>query len=165
MTYDGAKVIKLADAEVGTREGPDEHNPFGAALGLDNTLWCSVFVSFIMKKAGFESLYPVTVSTRVSFAHYKKQHWIVPRMDARAGDIVWMFFPPRIGPATGPTKVVIAQITVASVAFSFGNTRRSSICDNGMIGPPTRPSRTRVPSSMPSELDMPHRTDTAAKPR
>ena len=73
--------------------------------------------------------------------------------------------PPRIGPATGPTSVVIAQITVASVAFSFGKMRSSSICDSGMIGPPTRPSRTRVPSSMPSELDMPHSTDTAAKPR
>ena len=57
--------------------------------------------------------------------------------------------PPRIGPATGPTSVVIAQSTVPSVACSLGNTRSSSICESGMIGPPTRPSSTRPPSSMP----------------
>jgi hypothetical protein len=96
--YDGAKVVRLAQDQVGTREGRNEHNPYGAALGMDNMLWCSVFVSFIMRRAGFESLYPVTASTQVSFAHYKKQHWIIPRKDGRPGDIVWMFFPPRTGP-------------------------------------------------------------------
>ena len=73
--------------------------------------------------------------------------------------------PPRIGPATGPISVVIAQMTVASVAFSFGNMRRSSICESGMIGPPNRPSRTRVPSSIPSVLDMPHNSETTPNAR
>ena len=73
--------------------------------------------------------------------------------------------PPRIGPATGPISVVIAQITVASVAFSLGKMRSSSICDSGMIGPPNRPSSTRAPSSMPSELDKPHSSEMAANAR
>ena len=122
MMYDGAKVIKLAEAKVGTREGPGEHNPFGAALDLDNMLWCSVFVSFIMKRAGFESLYPVTASTRVSFTHYKKKHWIIPRMDARAGDIVWMFFPPRTGPVNhiGFVKQVHGDGSVSTIDGNSG---------------------------------------------
>ncbi len=70
--------------------------------------------------------------------------------------------PPRIGPATGPTSVVMAQITVPSVAFSLGKMRSSSICESGMIGPPTRPSRTRIPSSMPSECERPQSRETAA---
>ena len=73
--------------------------------------------------------------------------------------------PPRIGPATGPIRVVIAQITVARVAFSLGKMRSSSICDSGMIGPPIRPSSTRVPTSMPNELDKPHSSEITAKAR
>jgi hypothetical protein len=73
--------------------------------------------------------------------------------------------PPRIGPATGPTRVVMAQMTVARVAFSLGKTRSSSICDSGMIGPPKRPSSTRAPSSMPSEFERPHSSETTANAR
>lgn len=97
-TYDGAKVIGLAQNEINTLRGPHEDNEFGRELGLNNVFWCSVFVSAMMKRAGFTSLYPVTASTRISYAFYRKQHWIVPKMDGRPGDIAWMFFPGRIGP-------------------------------------------------------------------
>jgi peptidoglycan hydrolase-like protein with peptidoglycan-binding domain len=96
--YDGAKVIGLAQNEINTLRGPHEDNEFGRELGLNNVFWCSVFVSAMMKRAGFTSLYPVTASTRVSYAFYRKQHWIVPKMDGRPGDIAWMFFAGRIGP-------------------------------------------------------------------
>ena len=98
MAYDGAKVIGRAADELGTLRGPAEDNEFGRELGLNHVFWCSVFVSAIMKRAGFESLYPITASTRVSYSFYRTKHWIIPRMDGRPGDIVWMFFPPRIGP-------------------------------------------------------------------
>jgi hypothetical protein len=98
MAYDGAKVISRAAGELGTLRGPAEDNEFGRELGLNHVFWCSVFVSAIMKRAGFESLYPVTASTRVSYSFYRTKHWIIPRSDGRPGDIVWMFFPPRIGP-------------------------------------------------------------------
>lgn len=96
--YNGAKVVELAADRIGTLEGPARANPFGAELGMDNVFWCSVFVSFIMKEAGFGALYPVTASTRVSYSSYKQKLWIIPKRDGRPGDIAWMFFPPRIGP-------------------------------------------------------------------
>jgi peptidoglycan hydrolase-like protein with peptidoglycan-binding domain len=98
MSYDGGKVIKIAQGEVGTTEGPNDDNKYGRALNQNHEFWCSLFVSFVMRKAGFESLYPITASTRVSYADYRNKQWIIPKSQARPGDIVWMFFPPRQGP-------------------------------------------------------------------
>ena len=67
--------------------------------------------------------------------------------------------PPRIGPAIGATVVVIAQMIIATDAFSGGKMRSSSVIESGMIVPPANPSSTRAPISMPSVLDRPHRSE------
>src|ERR1043166_7185283 len=69
--------------------------------------------------------------------------------------------PPRIGPSTGATSVVMAQSAIAAGAFSFGKMRSSSICDSGMSTPPERPCMMRPKTSMLSEPDRPH---SAEKP-
>jgi peptidoglycan hydrolase-like protein with peptidoglycan-binding domain len=120
--YDGATVLRLAENEIGFVRGPQDDNKYGRELGLNNVFWCSVFVSAMMKRAGFTSLYPVTASTRVSYAFYRKQHWIVPKRDGRPGDIAWMFFPGRIGPVNhiGIVRSVNADGSVSVVDGNSG---------------------------------------------
>src|SRR5262249_55294956 len=69
--------------------------------------------------------------------------------------------PPRIGPSTGATSVVMAQSAIAAGAFSFGKMRKSSIWDRGISTPPERPCMTRPKTSMASEPDTPHRAENA----
>ncbi len=64
--------------------------------------------------------------------------------------------PPRIGPTTGATSVVIDQMPMAAPAFSLGKMRSISVCDSGISGPPLRPWNTRATTSMPIEVDSPH---------
>ncbi|MGH9197471.1 MAG: peptidoglycan-binding protein [Acidimicrobiia bacterium] len=104
MAYDGRKVMQRAKGEIGTLEGPNNDNKYGKAFGDNNEFWCSQFVWFVMDRSGFGSLYPKTMSTRVSYPFYKKQHWLVPRAEARPGDIVWMYFSGR--PNTEPVNHV-----------------------------------------------------------
>jgi hypothetical protein len=102
MAYDGRKVIQKAKGEIGTVEGPNNDNKYGKAFGDNNEFWCSQFIWFVMDRAGFGELYPKTMSTRVSFPIYKKRHWLVPKAEARPGDIVWMYFSGR--PNTEPVN-------------------------------------------------------------
>ncbi len=63
--------------------------------------------------------------------------------------------PPRIGPTTGATSVVIDHRPMAAPAFSFGKMRSSRVCDSGISGPPHSPWNTRATTSMPSEVARP----------
>jgi peptidoglycan hydrolase-like protein with peptidoglycan-binding domain len=94
MAYDGAKVIRVAEGELGEMRAAGDDNKYGRALGQNHVRWCSLFVSFVMREAGFTSLYPITAVTRTSLAYYRHpdRNWIVPMSEARPGDIVWMFF-------------------------------------------------------------------------
>jgi hypothetical protein len=92
MAYDADKVMRIVKGELKTTEGANNDNKYGRALHQNHVFWCSLFVSFCMKEAGFESLYPVTASTRVSYPFYKARKWLIPRAEARPGDIVWFYF-------------------------------------------------------------------------
>ena len=70
---------------------------------------------------------------------------IFPKEKATLATVIWAMTT-LVGPVAGP---ILGGI----------------ICDSGMIGPPTRPSSTRVPSSIPSEPDSPHSSEMAAKLR
>jgi len=59
----------------------------------------------------------------------------------------------------GAISVVIAHIAIAAGAFSFGKIRSNSVCVSGIIGPPHRPCRMRPATSIPSEVDSPHRIE------
>jgi hypothetical protein len=90
--YDAAKVMRIVKGELKTTEGANNDNKYGRALHQNKVFWCSLFVSFCMKDAGFGLFYPVTASTRTSYAFYKGKKWLVPRAEARPGDIVWFYF-------------------------------------------------------------------------
>src|SRR5512145_1787940 len=70
-------------------------------------------------------------------------------------------YPPRIGPSTGATSVVMDHRPISAAAFSAGKIRSSSVCDSGISGPPARPWQTRAKTSMPRELETPHSAEKA----
>lgn len=127
MAYDGAKVIKVAkhEAEQGITRGSQNDNKYGSALHQNHQPWCSLFVSWVMREAGFTSLYPITAITRTSLAYYRhpKRNWIVPMSEARAGDIVWMFFdgPGALKPVNH-VGVVVGQHAKGVLDTIEGNT-------------------------------------------
>ena len=64
-----------------------------------------------------------------------------------------------MGPTTGATSVVIDQMPMAAPALSLGKMRSISVCDSGISGPPLRPCNTRITTSMPIEVDRPHKME------
>src|SRR5262245_1183920 len=72
--------------------------------------------------------------------------------------------PPRIGPATGATRVVTAH-SASALGWSFlGKIDKSRVCDSGISGPPIRPWQTRKLTSTPSEGARPHSAENRPKP-
>ena len=109
MKYDGDKVVRTARAQRGPTQGGKYLTDLGFALsGPARDLWCSVFVSWVMREAGFASLYPATASTQQSFSRYRdpSRLWIIPVGEARAGDIAWLRFKdPRTPSEAGADEV------------------------------------------------------------
>src|SRR4030095_16052522 len=58
-------------------------------------------------------------------------------------EMLSVIHPPRRGPATGATSVVIAHIASAVPDFSRGKLASSNVCDSGISGPATSPCSTR----------------------
>lgn len=77
-----AKIIKIAKAEVGYREGYsnghwNNHQKYSPAVPSlewsQNQAWCATFVSWCAMKAGLKSLYPVTASTDLGASWFKQR--------------------------------------------------------------------------------------------
>jgi hypothetical protein len=88
-----AEIIRLAIAEVGTKESPanSNMNKYGEWYGKNGVAWCAQFVSYIMFIAGVK--WPVNIETpkgflwvRTLLIRAQQQKWItaVPEL----GDIV-----------------------------------------------------------------------------
>jgi hypothetical protein len=72
--------------------------------------------------------------------------------------------PPRIGPAMGPTSVVIAHSTVQRGLFRREHAQQQKL--RKRHDRPADKAQQHAPStSMPSEPDRPQNTDSAAKAR
>lgn len=71
------KIIEIAKAEVGYREGPNNKAKYAPEVpGLEwaqNNMWCATFVSWCARQAGVAELYPVTASCDLGAAWFKKQ--------------------------------------------------------------------------------------------
>ena len=53
-------ILRIAEAEVGYRENPAGSNrtKFGAWYGLDGQPWCMMFIQWVLRQAGAESMLP-----------------------------------------------------------------------------------------------------------
>jgi hypothetical protein len=67
--------------------------------------------------------------------------------------------PPRIGPSTGATRVVMAHSAMAAGARSLGKIRVSKVCDKGIRQPPASPCMMRPNTSMLSDPEKPHKAE------
>ena len=55
----------------------------------------------------------------------------------------------------------MAHRPIACIDWCLGNILSSSVCDSAMSGPPAIPCSTRMPSSIGSDVDRPHRSEQA----
>lgn len=75
-----SKVIAVAKAEVGYREGKNNKTKYPPAVKTlewaQNQPWCATFVSWCAQEAGAKSLYPVTASCDVGGKWFKnRKQW------------------------------------------------------------------------------------------
>src|SRR5689334_12900237 len=50
---DRKKIIEIATKEIGYREGQNNDNKYGRWFGFNNAAWCSMFVCWVYKEAGY----------------------------------------------------------------------------------------------------------------
>ncbi|MFE1293003.1 peptidoglycan-binding protein [Streptomyces sp. NPDC058751] len=86
-----AKMLEVAEAEVGAVEGSSQANRYGAAVGLslstNDYFWCATFVSWVAKQTGATSYRNSYVSGWVKQARAGNYHLSVTN-DPQPGDIV-----------------------------------------------------------------------------
>jgi GH25 family lysozyme M1 (1,4-beta-N-acetylmuramidase) len=127
MTVTAADVVKIAKAEVGTKEAREgghwvnnsKYNKwFGTIPGYDQGgygyPWCAVFVAWCAAQAGDASLYPKTAGceTAVAWFKNKKRFSEYPAIGAQ------VFFGPRGGTHTG----LVVSYTATTITTVEGNT-------------------------------------------
>lgn len=90
-----AEVIRIAYAEVGVSERPENSNKtkYGKWFGFDGVPWCGIFVSWCFAKAGAPlgniGFLKGFAGCQTAVAHFKKKGQVVDRMEAQPGDIVF----------------------------------------------------------------------------
>lgn len=83
------KIIDIATAEIGYKEGKGKTNKFGQWFGFDKVAWCAMFCCWVYDRAGI----PIKGDWKKGFAsvpkmleHYTKSNEITPY--PQAGDLV-----------------------------------------------------------------------------
>ena len=69
-----------------------------------------------------------------------------------------------MGPATGATRVVMAQMPMAAGCSFFGKMVSNRVCDSGIKGPPQKPWIIRATIRRLRLGDRPHRSEARPKP-
>lgn len=124
----GADVVRIALAEVGYTEGPNNANKYARDNGqVDNQAWCGSFTDWVLRRAGLTGE-PSSVWTPSGLIAYRKAGRAIDRNGPVApGDIVYFDW----GGTTDASKVDHVGIVVATrpdgqVETVEGNTSPSS---------------------------------------
>lgn len=87
-------VLRVAQAEIGYEEGARNRNKYGAAYGVDNTLWCMQFAWWVGQQAGAGDLIPKTAFTPTAARWYRDRgQWST---EPRVGSLVFFNWPDRL---------------------------------------------------------------------
>lgn len=89
------KVLEIARAELGYKEGSNNNNKYGIAYGLNNQPWCVIFVWWVFRQAGMAGLFyggGKVASCRALYAYHKGKGQAVSKAALKAGDIVFFDF-------------------------------------------------------------------------
>lgn len=86
-----ARVLDVARSQLGTVQGRDGSNPYGAAYGMDRVAWCNQFVWWCFREAGAADLTPRSAYTPSTAAWYQQRG----RADRtpRVGSLVFFDWP------------------------------------------------------------------------
>lgn len=92
-----SKVVEIANAQIGYKEGSNNATIFGKYYGANNQPWCAMFVSWCFNEAGLVS--KVAAQSKKGFAScdaglkfFTKKNKVIPIGQAQAGDIVFFQF-------------------------------------------------------------------------
>ena len=85
-----ADVVRIASAEVGYREGPNNWNRYAPEVGhANNQAWCGTFTDWVLKKAG-QTGEPSSIWTPSGLQSYRRLGRAIDRNGpAQAGDLVY----------------------------------------------------------------------------
>lgn len=86
-------IIKTARAEIGTTEGYNNDNKYGAEYGWNNVAWCVIFVWWVFKHAGASKLFMnggKTASCWELYNYFAANNQVVSTI--KRGDIVFLNF-------------------------------------------------------------------------
>lgn len=102
------RILALAQGEIGVRESPPNSNNvkynteyYARAINHPNYAWCAVFIWWLMKQCGMQTLYyggGKTAYCPTLLADYKKRGWCVTEKFQK-GDIVFFNFQGGKNPA------------------------------------------------------------------
>lgn len=93
-------IIKIAQKEIGYKEGRNNANKFGAWYGMDNNPWCAMFVSWCASQAKIsQDIIPkmAYVPYMVSFFKNLKQYYPKGNYRPQPGDIVFFGSSSHVG--------------------------------------------------------------------
>jgi hypothetical protein len=138
-----ADVIRVAKAEIGTKESPwgSNHQKYGEWYGMDRAAWCAMFVSWVMHHAGVN----LQISTGKGYAYcpagvswfQARGLWRSSRL-SKPGDIVFFNF--NGGSVAEHTGIVVANNPLSgSITTIEGNTGYTSAANGGEVLQMTRP--------------------------
>jgi hypothetical protein len=114
------EVLRIAQAEVGYEEGPNNRNKYGAAYGVDNTLWCMQFVWWVFWETGAGHLiHPKTAFTPTAADwHRDRGQW---HSTPQVGDLVFFNWPKDRVDRIQHVEIVI-EVRPDSIITIGGNT-------------------------------------------
>ena len=59
------KALRIAESEIGYKEGPNNQSKFGAWYGMNHQPWCAMFLSWVLDQAG----HGINISGNKGFAY------------------------------------------------------------------------------------------------
>lgn len=84
------KILEIARAELGYKEGSNNNTKFGEDYGLNYNPWCQMFMWWCANRAGIgEDIIPKTASCPTAYRWFKGKGQVVPAPEAKAGDIIF----------------------------------------------------------------------------
>lgn len=90
----GEKIVKIAFAEVGTKEEPRNSNrqKYGAWFGFNGVAWCAIFVSWCYDQAGVTlkgyGFKKGFAGCQSAAAIFRKKNEVITREQLQVGDII-----------------------------------------------------------------------------
>lgn len=136
-------VLNVARSQIGTTESPRGSNiqPYGAAYGMNGVAWCSIFVWWVFRQVGVDLKREVSggySDCDTALDGYRRRGWVVPRRDARPGDVVFYDMSKVDGSGADHTGIIESVVRVGVIAIEGNTSDRGSQTNGGAVLRKTR---------------------------